>query len=380
MFTTQAESNWRHDQNVCKLWKELDTRRIDHLSRMPAPLHLRLSFRLRGCSLQDGSISALELVVSTRPRVTVVLTDAPGENTIVATAASVRTTNAAVRAGFVALSQLRAPEDCPPESAPFWRRLTTADGNLRTNDVPRTALPKGMADFILQANRELAEGIRRAARVLRWRLGLDGEHYPFSLVGPGAEWSLEESLWFVLPSERRTLIRQDPIVRPTVELQGELQATLGDRGDEPIAHQLFREAYGHRRDNRRSALVIGVAALEVGVKAFLGDRVPDARWLISNLVAPPIHRMLAEFLPTVPAPCMIDRQVKAPPKAVLDTIKKAVEIRNRIAHATGEDVSRDTLEECLLAIRDTLWLMDFYSGATWALANVSDTTRTALGA
>lgn len=149
--------------------------------------------------------------------------------------------------------------------------------------------------------------------------------------------------------------------------------------DEPLAHKVFREAWDNRFSSRRSAIVIGVAALEVGIKAFISQASPSVQWLISNAPSPPIKRLLAEFLPSLETPATLEGKVVAPPKSILDLIEKAVVTRDRAANASAEDVTHDSLEEMLVAIRDVLWLLDFYGGASWAVSHVTPLTRSGLG-
>jgi hypothetical protein len=92
-----------------------------------------------------------------------------------------------------------------------------------------------------------------------------------------------------------------------------------------------------------------------------------------------VQKLLSEFLPSIDTPHRINGLVLAPPKSILESLKTGVTLRNRVAHATGEEVSRETLGEVLGAISDTLWLLDYYSGATWALEHISPQVRAELG-
>jgi hypothetical protein len=57
---------------------------------------------------------------------------------------------------------------------------------------------------------------------------------------------------------------------------------------EPVAHELWREAWNLRHTNPRSSLVIGVAAAEVGLKQLIAASVPDAASLVENIPSPPL--------------------------------------------------------------------------------------------
>jgi hypothetical protein len=282
--------------------------------------------------------------------------------------------------GFAALAEGRLPEGTPASALPNWRRYQEADGRLKTDTLlPKSGLPEGMRSLIDQVRADLYESARRATFVLRWKHALAGPHNPFRSHGLGAEWSLDGSAWYLLPGD--TGLRGEPVpyVYPFPEVQHELQALLDAGADEPIAHQLFREAWDNRFRNRRSALVIGVAALEVGVKAFLARLVPSSEWLVINLPTPPIKRILSEYLPSLQLPDGVEGPAKSPPRRLLELVDKAVGTRNRIAHATGEDIDYDRLEGMLLGIREVLWILDYYSGSRWAVDHLGEQTAEEFG-
>ena len=64
--------------------------------------------------------------------------------------------------------------------------------------------------------------------------------------------------------------------------------------DEPLGHELLREAILNRKANPRSSLVLAVAAAEVGFKQFAARVFPDAAWIL-ELPTSPLTEMLAKF-------------------------------------------------------------------------------------
>jgi hypothetical protein len=146
----------------------------------------------------------------------------------------------------------------------------------------------------------------------------------------------------------------------------------------PVHHDLFYEAWAQRFDNPLSALVVGVAAAEVGVKNCIAALVPEAAWLAFNVPSPPLLQVLKEYLPSLPVR-HINNEVKMPPAAVLDTLAKGISRRNALAHTGKPSPPPEFTEKVLEAIRDLLWLMDYYSGAAWALHYLRDETKSALG-
>jgi hypothetical protein len=66
--------------------------------------------------------------------------------------------------------------------------------------------------------------------------------------------------------------------------------------EEPLAHQLLSEAWKQFSSSPRSALVLAVAAIEVGVKIYVTQRILGSEWLIENLPAPPIDKILSQYV------------------------------------------------------------------------------------
>jgi hypothetical protein len=140
---------------------------------------------------------------------------------------------------------------------------------------------------------------------------------------------------------------------------------------EPLGHDLLHEAWELRRTNPRSSLVIGIAAAETGFKQFCATLAPDASWLIENVPSPPMVKMLEEYLPLIKTKYNIYGHTLPPPKSLTEILKKGVLLRNNIVHGKQNEVGKETVEEILNAIRDLLYLLDFYSGHIWAWEHVN---------
>jgi hypothetical protein len=63
----------------------------------------------------------------------------------------------------------------------------------------------------------------------------------------------------------------------------------------------------------------------------------------------------------------------------MNTIQSGVEARNRIVHGRGGALGTDQLRALLLAIKDLLYLFDYYAGYEWALDLISREVRVELG-
>jgi len=348
-------------------------------------LSLRLKLRLPDVELEGSRDDFLALTVVSPRRISVLI-EMPeahgyeGHGGVVAVARTQLEPNDSVARGFAALADFRLPEGTPQSALLAWRRYQDASGRLKPGMVyPQAGLPQAMSSFVEQIRRDLVQAIRRSCLALRWRYALPGPQDPLRSVGGGAEWSLDGSTWFPLPGNAETRHQPDSEVCPTAAVAADVQTLLDAGLDEPLAHQIFREAWDSRLANRQGALVIAVAALEVGIKAFVTQVSPAAQWLIAMSPSPPLRRLLGEYLPSLEAPGAIDGKVLPPPKAVLDLIDRAVSIRSRTAHAAGEEIPRDSLDEMLTAIRDVLWMLDLYGGASWAAPHISASTQAALG-
>src|SRR5438270_11607402 len=103
----------------------------------------------------------------------------------------------------------------------------------------------------------------------------------------------------MLPTSTGMTIVDVPRIEVSGEAAQELQALLDKRVSEPLAHALLREGWSQRRENPSSALLIGMAALEIGIKEYIAECVPDAAWLAENAPTPPIVNMLTDYLPTL---------------------------------------------------------------------------------
>jgi hypothetical protein len=188
-------------------------------------------------------------------------------------------------------------------------------------------------------------------------------------------WSFDGAFWHPAPAEFDVRIEAVPSLKISGVVLDEITKLVASGGTGPLQHDVFREAWDQRYTNPRSAIFIGLAAAELAIKRCISTLVPGAEWLATNLPTPPLERMLKEYLPLPPARRVIDGKVVAPPAIVLASLKKGVTIRNNLAHAGGFTPSLDTVDEVLDAVRDVLWLLDYYCGSDWALQFVRPDTR-----
>jgi hypothetical protein len=72
-----------------------------------------------------------------------------------------------------------------------------------------------------------------------------------------------------------------------IEITDYVSTVVANGGDEPLARQILREAWAQKSASPRSALVLAIAAAEVGFKQCVSQLVPEARWLVEEI---PSHR------------------------------------------------------------------------------------------
>ena len=169
----------------------------------------------------------------------------------------------------------------------------------------------------------------------------------------------------------------------SISAKQELSDLIAHEQWEPLAHNLLREAWEHRDQSPRGALVTGVAAAEIGFKHFAAQMAPKSAWLIENLPPPPLHKMLKDYLPVL----LEDRDEfpnKQIPKQIIAQISTAVEMRNIVVHVSPTASRRhqklqgwfdeNGLETALRVVSDLLWFLDYYRGFPWALDHVRKQT------
>lgn len=214
--------------------------------------------------------------------------------------------------------------------------------------------------------------LKQVGTVLRWRFGLSGYDPVFKDTTVSAQLADGRPLdLYLVPQsamgDDRATIDQDGL-SGAAELVTSLQR-------EPVAHELWREAWNLRHPSPRSSLVIGVAAAEVGLKQLIATLVPHASSLVENIPSPPLDTMIRKVLPDLPIRADVEPAQRAP-RHLRMTLVAAVEDRNRVVHLGA--MPRADLRETLLAIREFLYILDMYSGHPWAEALLTQKTRSAL--
>lgn len=238
--------------------------------------------------------------------------------------------------------------------------------------------PQPYRSFVDTVQMELADYAKRTIAVLQWRTSIEGVPDPRQQHGR-LEWSFDGQDWRATPGIGGMVAGMVLAFYPVHDaVQTQIENLVKNGQAEPLGHELFREAWSQRERNPRSALILGIAAAEVGFKQCIVDLVPTTQWLAENLPMPPLIQMLQEYLPILPAKCKIKGKVVSPPQHMIDTLKKGVQMRNRLVHRGRVSLEQETLKTILVAVRDLLWLFDYYTGFDWALDFIGRKTFEAL--
>jgi hypothetical protein len=235
-----------------------------------------------------------------------------------------------------------------------------------TGNDPQT-VPR-VDQYLKAAERRLSSHLSRTLRVLMWRRCISVAYS--RRFFKGAFWSLDGQQWnpiYGLVQGRLSVEPEEGCGPVPPEIAAAVGALVASGQDEPLARQLLREAWAQKDQSQRSALVLAIAATEVGLKHCISALVPDARWLVENVSTPPLHKMLSEYLPLLPVRARLAGKTLEPPDDLLNEIKTGVVLRNRVVHLGHVKLPAEKLDRILRAVSDLLWILDTYQGHEWAI-------------
>jgi hypothetical protein len=264
----------------------------------------------------------------------------------------------------------RPTDNTPP---PFEKNdglvLATCDRKL-SERLHGEALSSGILSIKKAVVREVYDDmfdfIGRTLRLARWRTNRRGGPNPIRMATPnGFAWSVNRTEWKMVADSLSLKVKFGQSAHKwSTEDALFLQSEVVEGSSEPLGHELLREADVNRESNPRSCLVLAVAAAEVGFKQFASKVLPDTAWLF-ELPSPPLTEMLSRF-PWPQLKLRINDHVPADPELIVDELKKAVNLRNKVVHLGVANLSPDTLDYILDAASDFLYFLDgVQSVQTW---------------
>lgn len=247
------------------------------------------------------------------------------------------------------------------------------NGGLRL-EMPLQNFDNAFQTFVTTVTKELQDYTNNFIKVLRWRGNGSGPNETVKATRRPV-WSFDKKTWHLLPQRREaTVFQHTSMLHTTDDVKADVEWYIKDGVKESLAHELLYEAWSQRGQSPRSALVLSIAAVEVGLKQCIILLAPHSEWFLKTFQSPPVVKILQEYLPTLPAKHKIKDKVLPPDSQTLDDLKKGVKLRNEAVHSIPQGLTQETLREILLAVQDTLWLLEYYSGYQWALQYVSSAT------
>jgi len=240
--------------------------------------------------------------------------------------------------------------------------------------------PADMQAFCASVADSLTRHWMEAYALIRWRWSSAVD--PGSLATPDGPllWSDDGEEWNRLRLRPQWSARLHPQLSLNPAVEQELEALAATDVREPVGREIWHVA---SQVDPVTTIILVVTAVEVELKRLLSALVPEAGWLVINLPAPPIVRIIEEYLPKLEG----YDQTLSPRRALIGTLKKAVKLRNDFVHVgplgdaswLHSRLKAETVREVLAATSDLLWLFDAQRGHSWALDNLSDQTSFDLG-
>jgi hypothetical protein len=284
------------------------------------------------------------------------------------------------------LLRKRIPEDVPVNE----KAIEAGDGFVTvtckrkmTKRIYDEAVSSGQLSVKKEAvgsiHHEMYKYVLRTMRLIRWRTNSRGRPNPIrSALFDGLKWSLDGTEWKPVADYISFKVSVSANPRWTSQEEQFVVAQTSGELDEPLGHELLREAWSNRSENPRSSIVLAVAAAEVGFKQFAANAFPDSAWILENVPSPPLVKMLAELFPWDKLKLENNGRDARPPDSVITLLKKAVFLRDGIVHRGVKTLSSDTVDSVLTAVRDLLYFLDTLQGQVWALSHLSAVARQSL--
>lgn len=255
------------------------------------------------------------------------------------------------------------------------------DGVTNFSDVYR--------DFIVALHGNMDRMASEIFNVVRWRMGIFGGPLGLQSEWSSMRWHDDTKGENVIDEHgflnRQMLAGAFTLYMPEMqevdfdkECRLNVENLIKFQSKQPLYHDLFREAWQNQQDNPRSAIVMGIAAAETGFKTSLVDLNPSVSWIVENLQSPPLDRMLRDYMAQLPTRNRVNGKVRRPPKKVISTIKKGIELRNKLVHGREESVTTEEVRQVLEAVHDLLYILDYYRGHDWAMERISPEVATSL--
>jgi len=254
-----------------------------------------------------------------------------------------------------------------------------AEGKLTEGyKLPIEGYPKDVQDLIDEISVKMESRLNRFLKILRWSQDADSDAEPFEY--PELYWKTRQEVYHYCGFHRNEG-RASTIKGIVWDAEDSaLAKTLWDEEhNEPLAHQLLREAKDSINKSMRSALLMTATSLEVGVKQHISHIAPQASWLAANMPTPPVHKLLRDAIPAMHALSGNPIEFWQSVKPLILVCGKLFEDRNSLAHAGKFDITFDKINSYIDTASDILYILDTLIGHEWARGMVSYETAQKLG-
>jgi hypothetical protein len=257
-------------------------------------------------------------------------------------------------------------------------KLIGADGtHSKGYLLPWHHLPEELKTISTTMLDELTTETQRFIKQLTWFFNTSHVHSPVQHIS--LYWTTRGRNHHVInfPSEHASL--GDNVVVWNEANGANFVSLWKSASEEPLAHELFREAGSLIHSAPRSALLTLFNALEVGIKNYVSVRAPDTQWLLTETQSPPISKMLRKFVPTLKPAGSANFSHWDKLKPMFSRIDKLTEWRNHLTHRGAIEFMSEQLVEVKEDVSDVLYILDYLNGEHWARNNVRGRTCQALG-
>jgi hypothetical protein len=245
--------------------------------------------------------------------------------------------------------------------------MIAADGAIKDGFFPRCEMcPSEVQHLIGQAEALLESARDRFLSLLRWRQGAvaSDKLVEYSSI----YWRADPGLYYAVPrklagaQEARTMGKG---FRWGEEYEKAMSALWVRQVEEPLAHELIREAQTLVGQSERSALLLAASAAETGIKQHISKFAPAAAWLLEEAPSPPLFKILRDYIPALNRREGRDVSFWERLKPTFKVLHSMVEARNKLAH-TGKIPDGFDVSAAIVTIRDMLYVLDVIEGEDWA--------------
>ena len=184
--------------------------------------------------------------------------------------------------------------------------------------------PNPFISFTEKIDKKLSDCARKSISYLRWRYAQEGPPAPISTRG--LSWSNDDGKnWHPLPGSYsiRSVTPPSSVLKLENISIDELKESIRLGIEEPVYHELLREAKELKHKSARSSILVSISAAEIAVKEVLYKLVPNSQWLIENIQSPPIVRMIKEYFPQI-VPEEKYYKIKEICESLLNALEKAI--------------------------------------------------------